>query len=213
MNAQELARSWAYTEGFPTESAVLTRARQAAERLDASPVTPSVASLLTVLAAATGAEHAVEVGCGAGVSTVALLTGLRRGAALTAIDIDSTRCQATRSLLTGAGLGSTHRVRVITGDAAQVLPRLSANSYDLAFIDAGAEIAEQLVYDALALLEPGGLLLLHDPLAAGVVANPTARDAVSVSLRTVLTEVAACTDDVHVSLLHTGAGLFLVYKK
>lgn len=213
MNTHEQTRSWVYAEEFPQENPVLIQARKNAERLGASGVAPSVASLLTVLAASTKAQHAVEIGTGCGVSTVALLQGLPAGAALTSIDIDSTRSQATRTLLAASALDKNHRVRVITGDAADVLPRLSAGSYDFALIDAGAEQAEQFVYDALALLEPGGLLVLHDPLAGGSVASPTARDAVSVSLRRVLTDVAACTDDVHVSLLFAGAGLFLVHKK
>lgn len=213
MNTQEQARSWVYAEEFPLEAPAVASARAGAERLDAAPVAPSVASLLTVLAAATKAQHAVEIGCGAGVATAALLTGLAPGAALTAIDIDATRCQTTRTLLAAAGLDKSHRVRVITGDAAEVLPRLSEASYDLAFIDAGSQLAEQLVYDTLALLEPGGLLILHDPLVGGAVANPTARDAVTVSVRSVLHEVAACTADVFVSLVHAGEGLYLVYKR
>lgn len=213
MNLSQQTRSWRYAEEFPLENPVLARARQQAERQGAEPVAPSVASLLTVLAASTGAEHAVEIGGGCGVSTVALLLGLRTGSALTSIDIDAAHSQTTRELLASAGLDKNHRVRVITGDAADVLPRLSVSSYDFAFIDAGSEQAEQFTYDALALLEPGGLLVLHDPLAGGSVAAPVARDPRTVSLRRVLTDVAACTQDVHVSLVFAGSGLYLVYKK
>lgn len=213
MNTNQQIRSWRYAEEFPYETPSLTQARQQAERQSAAPVAPSVASLLTVLAASTGAEHAVEIGTGCGVSTVALLLGLREGAALTSLDIDAAHSQLTRELLAEAGLDKNHRVRIITGDATDVLPRLSAASYDFAFIDAGADQAEQFTYDALALLEPGGLLVVHDPLAGGTVADPVARDARSVSLRRLLTDVAACVDDVHVSLVFAGSGLYLIYKK
>lgn len=213
MSAQEQLRTISFIEDFALEPAVVAQARLKAESMDAAPVAPAVTSLLTVLAAASGAAQAVEVGCGAGVTTAALLTGLRKGAAFTALDIDSTRCQATRTMIAAAGFDHSHRVRVINGDAGQVLPRLSAAAYDLAFIDAGSALAEQLVYDALALLQSGGLLILHDALAGGSVGDPTARDAVTVSVRTVLRDVAACVDDVFVSLVHAGAGLYLVYKK
>lgn len=213
MKSHELARNWVYSEEFPHETPVVEVARKRAERLDAAPVAPSVAALLTLLAATSKARHAVEVGCGAGVSTAALLTGLPRGAALTAIDIDSTRCQAVRSLLSATDFEQSHRVRVITGDAVDVLPRLSPGSYDLAFVDAGSELADQLVLNALALLARGGLLILHDPLAGGALASPTERDRVTVALRSTLCEIAACTNDVFVSLLYVGSGLYLVYKK
>lgn len=213
MKSHELARNWVYSEEFPREAPVVQVAREQAELLDAAPVAPSVAALLTVLAATSKARHAVEIGCGAGVSTAALLAGLPAGAALTAIDIDATRCQAVRSLLSATDFEQSHRVRVITGDAMGVMPRLSPGSYDLALVDAGPELADQLVLGALALLAPGGLLILHDPLAGGAVASPTERDEVTVSLRSVLHEVAACTDDVFVSLLYVGEGLYLVYKK
>ncbi|MFW0180662.1 O-methyltransferase [Rothia sp. P5766] len=213
MKSHDLARNWVYAEDFPREVPVLELAREQAERLDAAPVAPSVAALLTILAATGKAQHTVEIGCGAGVSTVALLSGLPAGTSLTTIDIDATRSQAVRSLLSATGLEQSHRVRVITGDALQVLPRLSPGSYDLALVDAGPELADQLVLNALALLASGGLLILHDPLAGGAVASPTDRDGVTVTLRSVLHDIAACTEDVFVSLLYVGSGLYLIYKK
>ena len=61
-----------------------------------APVTPAVGAALTVLAAASKATTAVEVGAGAGVSGVCLLRGLGRNAVLTTIDSDVDHLRAAR---------------------------------------------------------------------------------------------------------------------
>lgn len=204
--------SAAFCEDFPVEDAIMRQAREHSDRLGVRAVSPSVASLLTVLAALSGAQQAVEVGTGSGVSTVALLRGLPEGAALTTIDIDATREQLAREAVKAAGLESTHRVRAITGDASAVLRRLSEGSYDLAFVDADAANFDSYVYDCLALLKPGGLLIAHDVLHSGEVASPTTRDTVTQTHRLVLNALREI-DDIFISLVHAGEGIFLVYKR
>lgn len=204
--------SAAFCEEFPFEDAVMQQAREHSARLGVQAVSPSVASLLTVLAAVSGAQQAVEVGTGSGVSTLALLRGLPRGAALTTIDIDSTREHFAREGVNAAGLDRTHRVRAITGDASTVLGRLSEGSYDLAFVDADAENFEHYVYECLALLKQGGVLIAHDALNSGAVASPASRDYVTQAHRSVLRSLQEI-DDIFISLVHAGEGLFLVYKR
>ncbi len=204
--------SAAFIEEYPRQSELMQQTRAAGERSGVSGVSAPVASLLTVLAAVSAAQNAVEVGTGSGVSTLALLEGLPQGAALTTIDIDSTREQVAKEAIRAAGFDKTHRVRAITGDAGHVLTRLSENSYDLAFIDADAEHFEHYVYESLALLKTGGLLIVHDALNGGAVASPTARDEITNSHRSVLTSLREI-DDIFVSLVHAGLGIFLVYKR
>lgn len=204
--------SAAFCEEFANEDAVMRQAREHSARLGVRAVSPSVASLLTVLAAVSNAQQAVEVGTGSGVSTVALLRGLPQGSALTTIDIDSTREQLAREAIKASGAESTHRVRAITGDASAVLRRLSEDAYDLAFVDADADQFETYVYDCLALLKSGGLLIAHDALNSGSVASPTTRDAVTQSHRSVLNALRDI-DDIFISLLYAGEGVFLVYKR
>ena len=204
--------SAAFIEEYPRQSELMQQTRAEGEHSGVSGVSAPVASLLTVLAAVSAAQNTVEVGTGSGVSTLALLEGLPEGSALTTIDIDSTREQTAKEAIKAAGFDKTHRVRAITGDAAHVLPRLSENSYDLAFIDADAEHFEHYVYECLALLKTGGLLIVHDALNNGAVASPTARDEVTNSHRSVLNSLREI-DDIFVSLVHAGLGLFLVYKR
>lgn len=213
MNRADLSKIWAFTEGFATPSPLEELVREQAQMLGAGPVSASVADALTVFAAAKAPAQVVDVGCGGGVATLALLKGMPAGAALTAIEIDPTRAQATRTAIAQGGYSSSHRTRVITGDSRQVLPHLSDAAYDLAFVDLGDELAEEATYQCLNLLKPGGLLLVHQPLGAdGAVTSPARRDPTTVSLRRMLTDIASCTQDVHVSLMPVGAGLFAVQR-
>ncbi len=204
---------WSYTESFPCEPAIIHTAREAAEILGAQPVSAHAASLLTLLCASSRAENVLEIGTGTGVSTLALLQGLRAQAALSTLDIDSSRSQKARELVQRSGWEGDRRIRTIVGAAQRVLPRLSAQSYDLIFLDLIPELTEFCVYQALALLQQGGLLIVNDALNAGAVANPAQRDPVTAAHRRVLQDVQECRDDVFVSLLHARQGLYLVYKR
>lgn len=204
---------WAFIEEFPQESADIIRARKAAQKLAVTPVSAPVADLLRVLAASTHAQNILEVGSGTGVSTLALLQGMAPGSALTTVDIDNSRLQMARENIQGSTHGRKHRVRTICGDSMEVLPRLSKGSYDLAFVDTSPRNAEYAVLQSLALIKSGGLLILHNALNQGKVADPTARDAHTVALRHLLHDIQACQDDVFVSLVHSNMGLYLVYKR
>lgn len=213
MGAMNQAEVWAFTEDFVQENASILAARAAAEVLGSTPVAPSTGSLLTVLAAAAGAHSLLEVGTGTGVSTLALLAGMPAGAQLTTLDIDSSRLQQAKSIIVEHSAHSGKRLRAIAGDATNVLPRLSAASYDFIFVDGGSELFEYAVYSCLTLLTSGGLLVVNDALYEGRVAQPALRDELTVAHRNLLREVQACVADVHVSLVHAHSGLYLIYKK
>nr|WP_239478745.1 O-methyltransferase [Rothia sp. ZJ1223] len=202
----------AFCDEFPVQDALAVQAREHSARWGVRAVSPAAASLLTVLAAISGARQVVEVGTGSGVSTLALLEGLPAGATLTTMDIDSTREHLAKEAIKAGGFDLTHRVRAITGDASGILRRLSENSYDLAFVDADAENFAHYVYECLALLKPGGLLIAHDALNSGLVASPATRDTITQNHREVLTALREI-DDIFISLVHAGEGLLLVYKK
>lgn len=204
---------WAFIEEFPEESSDITDARKAARELGVQPVSAHTADLLRVLAASTHAQNILEVGTGTGVSTLALLQGMEPGSAMTTLDIDNSRLQRARLTIQNSSHGRKHRVRTICGDAAEVLPRLSQGSYDLAFVDTSVESAEYSVLSCLSLIKSGGLLIMHNALNQGLVAQPTARDPQTVVHRRLLQEIQECTHDVFVSLVHSNLGLYLVYKR
>ncbi|WP_369070116.1 O-methyltransferase [Kineococcus terrestris] len=203
--------SWAYAEQFVPEDEVLQAARARAADLDADPVTPGVAAALTVLAAAVRARTAVEVGTGAGVSTLALLRGMPEDGVLTSIDTDGERQRAAREALADEGVRS-NRARLIPGRALEVLPRLSDAAYDLVLLDGDEREYSAYLEQALRLLRPGGLLAVDDALWNGRVADPAARDAATAAMRGVGDAVRE-DERWTPALLPCGDGLLLAVKR
>ncbi|MCY0903457.1 O-methyltransferase [Arthrobacter sp. H14-L1] len=203
--------SWSYTEGLPTEDDVLLRARERSHELGIFPVSPGVGSALTVLAAASKAQTAVEIGTGAGVSGVCLLRGLSRQSVLTTIDVDVDHLKAAREAFVESG-SPANRTRTISGRAADVLPRLTDSAYDLVFIDADKPSYPGYVEQAIRLLKPGGLLIVNDALDKDRVSDPAIRDAGTVVLRQVGKTVRE-DDRLMSALLPTGDGLLLAVKR
>src|SRR5438046_54246 len=127
--------SLSYAESLVTEDDVLVAARDRARELGCVPIGPNGGATLRVLAAATGARSVVEVGTGAGVSGLYLLAGMAADGVLTTIDVEGENQRAAKEAFTEAGI-ATSRYRLINGSAAEVLPRLRDEAYDLVFVDA-----------------------------------------------------------------------------
>lgn len=145
-------------------------------------VEPAAGAVLRFLCAATSARTVVEVGTGAGVSSLWLLRGMRPDGVLTTVDSDGEHQRLARLTLTEAGVGSG-RVRLITGRALEVLPRLSDGGYDLVFLDGARSENDDYLEASLRLLRPGGVVVFAGALAGGRVADPSSRDAETVALR------------------------------
>lgn len=156
------------------------RARSAEQGL--VPVGPGAATALTFLAGATRARTVVEVGTGLGVGTLSLLRGMPADGLLTSIDVDGERQRTTRETCAEAGFPSG-RLRMITGRALHVLPRLSDGGYDLVVIDADTTEYPRYLVEAVRLLRPGGVVVLDNVLWTGRVADPVRREAVASALR------------------------------
>ena len=125
----------AHAEQSISEDAIVAAARERAVDIGAGAVTPAVGALLSVLAKVTGAKAVVEVGTGAGVSGLWLLSGMREDGVLTTIDVEPEHQRIAKQAFTEAGVGPS-RTRLISGRAQEVLTRLADESYDLVFIDA-----------------------------------------------------------------------------
>jgi predicted O-methyltransferase YrrM len=164
------------------EDAALLAARQRAAEVGVPAIDPAAGAVLRLLAAAAGARTAVELGTGAGVSTLWLLRGLTSDGVLTTVDSDGEHQRLAKQSLADAEVPSG-RVRLISGRALEVLPRLSERAYDVVFCDAARSENPDYLNAALTLLRPGGLVIFAGALAGGRVAEPTARDAETVAMR------------------------------
>ena len=201
--------NWKFAGDIVMESDVIAKARQQSLELGIEPVAPAVGAQAALVAAATGAVNMVEIGTGAGVSGLWLLAGGAR-ATLTSIDSELDHQQHARTLFNEAGIAG-NRVRLITGRALDVLPRMNENSYDIVFIDADPQFVIEYVEHGLRLVRPGGTVLVPHALWKGRVADPAQRDDITTAYRTVVTETAGSRAVVS-ALSPVGDGLLQVTK-
>ena len=210
MSAQKPA-SWAYSEEFVAETEVIEKARVRSEELGCVAVMPGVGAVLRLLAAAANAKSVVEVGTGAGVSGLWLLSGMPPDGILTTIDIQADHQRAAKQAFAAAGI-APQRSRVITGRALDVLPRLTDGAYDMVVIDADKDEYPQYVEQALRLLRPGGVLVLDNMLWHDKVADPATRDETTATLRD-LGKALRDDESLLPALLPVGDGVLAAVKR
>lgn len=165
----------AYAESAIIEDEALRAARARAEELGAPTVSPSIGALLALLARVADARHVVEVGTGAGVSGLWLLSGMSSDGVLTTIDAELEHHRAARASFADAGI-APGRTRLINGTATDVLTRLTDDSYDLVFVDGPLLDHPRYVTEAIRMLRPGGVVVVHNATADGRVADRSATD-------------------------------------
>lgn len=204
--------SWSYAEEFVPEPDVVEAARRRGlETGAASPVGTGAGSVLRLLAAAVRARHVVEVGTGAGTSGLWLLAGMPEDGVLTTIDVAAEHQRLAKQAYAEAG-HAPQRTRVITGAAADVLPRMTDGAYDLVLIDADKDGYPVYVEHAVRLLRPGGVLVLDNMLWHDQVADPAARDATTSTLRD-LGKTLRDHDQLVTSLLPVSDGLLVAVRR
>jgi caffeoyl-CoA O-methyltransferase len=144
---------------------VLAEMREHGRRDGIPIVVPETGALLELLARATGAERAVEVGTAIGVSTLHLARG---GAHVTSFEIDAGRHEAAKDYLARAGLSD--RVDLRLQDATEGLAELTGQ-FDLAFIDGPKQEYGSHLDRVVELVRPGGLIAVDNVLMGGTVAT------------------------------------------
>ena len=171
-----------HAERSISEDEIVSAARERAEDIGAGAVTPAVGALLSVLARLTGGRAVVEVGTGAGVSGLWLLSGMSDDGVLTTIDVEPEHQRIAKQGFTEARVGPG-RTRLISGRAQEVLTRLADESYDLVFIDAEPIDQPQFVAEGVRLLRPGGAIVLHRAALGGRAGDASAGDAEVIAVR------------------------------
>lgn len=199
--------SWKYVEQSTLEPEVIATARAQSLELGIEPISPATGAHIAVMTAATNATSIIEVGTGIGVSGLWLLTGAP-DAHLTSIDLEVDHHEVARRHFTEAGHAPA-RVRLITGRATEVLPRMNERSYDLVLIDADAAALLEYVEHALRLVRPGGVVLVAHALWRDTVSDPARREPITTQLRELIADLAA-SPAVQVSLSPVGDGLLQI---
>jgi predicted O-methyltransferase YrrM len=201
--------SWRFAEEFVAEPEAIAVARQHSMELGIDAVTPAMGAQLALLAAASSCHSILEIGTGAGVSGLWLLRGAPL-AVLSSIDIEYDHQQVARTAFADANVPA-NRIRLITGTAAQVLPKMNDGAYDLVFIDADPESLLDYVEHGLRIARRGGIVVVAHALWRGRVADPAARDDTVTDYRALLATIAE-SSAVAAALSTTGDGLLQLVK-
>lgn len=203
--------SLAYAESFAIESDVIAAARDRGHELGCVPIGPAGGATLRMLAVAVGARSVVEVGTGAGVSGLYLLDGMTEDGQLVSIDIEPENQRAAKDAFAEAGIAAT-RYRLINGAAADVLPRMREEAYDLVFVDADKSAYAVYYEQAIRMLRPGGVVAFDNALWHDRVADPSQRDADTVTLRD-LSKTVRDDDRLASTLIAVSDGMLVAAKR
>ena len=201
--------SWRYAEEFVAEPEAIALAREHSMELGIDAVTPAMGAQLALLAAASTSHSILEIGTGAGVSGLWLLRGAPL-AILSSIDIEFEHQQVARTAFADAEVPA-NRIRLITGTASEVLPRMNDGAYDLVFIDADPESLLDYVEHGLRIARRGGIVVVAHALWRGRVADPAARDDTVADYRALLATIAE-SSAVAAALSTAGDGLLQLVK-
>ncbi len=201
---------WKYTEEFLGERDDIALLRQHSAELGIDAVSAATGAQLAFVAAAASPQSIVEIGTGLGVSGLWLMSGAPT-ASFTSIDSEADYQQVAKAALTEAGV-APNRVRLITGKASQVLPRMNHDSYDLVFVDADPESVIEYVEHGIRLAKPGGIVLVAHALWRGKVADPAQREDPVGSFRSLLGTLRE-SSAVTAALSPIGDGLLQLVKR
>ena len=201
--------NWRFAEEFGEEREDIAALRRHSIEIGVESVSPATGAQLAVVAAASSATNIIEIGTGLGVSGLWMLSGAPK-ATFTSIDIEADYQLTAKKAFSDAGLPANH-IRLITGRAREVLPRMNEQSYDVVLVDADPQSVIEYVEHGLRLVRPSGTVLVAHALWRGRVADPAQRDDIVTGFRTLLKEIGD-SDAVISSLSPIGDGLLQITK-
>jgi len=202
--------SWIYAEDYANEPQAIRSARRSAVELGVESVTEATGNQLAVIAGLTRAKSIVEVGTGAGVSGLWLLSA-SKDSVLTTIDSEPEYQLAARENFKRAEIAPS-RIRVISGRASSVMANMAEAAYDLVFLDSDPTDLDEVLPLAIALAKPGGAIVLAHALWRDRVPNPTLREDETSAIRSAVQNFSD-NEDFLASISLVGDGLLIVVKR
>ena len=139
------------------------------EQCGVYPSSPLSMRLVSLLIRATGAKRILEIGCGLGYSALHLAAADPDGSVDT---IDRFPQHVSLALENVSAAGFSQRIRILQGEADNVLPTLSG-PYDLVYDDGWFVQEPAYLETMLDLIRPGGLLVMSNwfPLQDAVLGH------------------------------------------
>lgn len=176
-------------------------------------ISPTQGQFMALLVKLINATRIIEVGVFTGYSSLCMAPELPDAGHIIACDVSTTWTDIAKSYWEQAGVD--HKIDLRIAPAADTLTELrqtgSEGMYDLAFIDADKENYRLYYEHCLALLRPGGLILVDNTLWSGQVADLNFDDAETRAIRELNVFIAG-DKRVMSSLITVGDGLTLAMK-
>ena len=177
-------------------------------------IAPEQGQFMAWLARAIGARRFLEIGTFTGYSSLVMALALPADGEVVTCDVSREWTDIARDYWEQAGVAG--RVRLELRPALETLTQLRAQgaegSFDLAFIDADKTAYSACFEHCLALLRPGGIVLIDNTLWSGQVADPSAQDADTQAIRD-FNQSLHRDERIDLSLLPIGDGLTLARKR
>jgi caffeoyl-CoA O-methyltransferase len=173
---------------------ILKELREETSRLggeSAMQIGPEEGAFMALLVKLMGARRVIEFGTFTGYSSLAMaLAGANR---ITCADVSKEWTDIARRYWAKAGVSDQIDLHLDGGKAviARLLERGEAGSVDLAFIDADKQGYDAYYEGSLALLRPGGLVLIDNTLWSGGVADPERQDEDTAAIRAINAKLVA----------------------
>ena len=158
------------------ETPVMSRLREETARheMGRMQISPEQGALMALLAQSIGAKRALEIGVFTGYSALVVADAMGAEGRLTALDINADYTEIARRFWAEADVAE--RIELRLGDARESLAALRADgldgAYDFAFIDADKSGYDTYYEQCVALVRPGGLILLDNTFYMGRIAEP-----------------------------------------
>lgn len=177
-------------------------------------ISPEQGQFMALLAKLIGARRALEVGVFTGYSSLKMAQALPEDGTLIACDVNPDWTAIARRYWDEAGVA--HKITLHLRPALETLAELRQagqdGSFDIAFIDADKVNILAYYEQALALLRPGGLVMLDNVFRRGLVATPEQADDDTHSIRA-LNAFLHTDERVDLSMVPISDGLTLARKR
>ena len=156
---------------FAPEDELLAALREEADRtgLQTTAISADAGRFLQVLLRSIGARRVLEVGTLGGYSAIWMARALPADGRLVTIERDDRHAVFAERYLERAGLSGVVSIR--RGRALDVLPSLDGEEFDFVFLDADRAPLATYFDWAVRLTRPGGLVVVHNVLLGGRVAD------------------------------------------
>lgn len=177
-------------------------------------IAPEQGALIALLTKLGGARRAIEIGTFTGYSALVTARALPDDGHLVCCDVSDSFTAVARRYWAEAGVATKIELRL--APALETLAALRTaggdQTFDQVFIDADKTSYPAYYEQALALLRPGGLVMIDNVLWGGAVADPADTDADTEALRRLNATIASDPRVDH-CLVPIGDGLTLARKR